>query len=179
MVNRANYRKSGRSFLPAAILFIAAAIIAGMVFFYWHTAALEDQKAQSEAVENQLKSSIAELKTQLDDLKAGKQPDTGMDAPIQLKPKPGWEAYFPKPDTTTLLGESTGKVRGLLGEPPFLVRSTAANPELSREIWVYIPYDEDPTGLYIYFKGSRVVKSRLDEFAGFTDFYLLEDPVFK
>lgn len=94
---------------------------------------------------------------------------------ISRKPKPGWERYFPSPTKTTLTGRLVNEVKTLLGEPPVLVRSIAANPEYSREVWIYLPYEDDPTGLYIYFKGGRVVKTRLDEFNGLEGSAIFED----
>jgi len=41
-----------------------------------------------------------------------------------------------------------------------------------------MPGEEDPTGLYIYFKGDRVFRSRLDEFNGLFNSGLLDDEDF-
>lgn len=85
---------------------------------------------------------------------------------VSHKPRAGWEKYFPGQGTTTLVNETVEQVAELLGQPPFLVRSTAFSPEHSREVWIFLPYEGDPTGLYLYFKGGRFHKSRLDEFNG-------------
>lgn len=117
-----------------------------------------------------LESANADLQAQIDALQeqTAEEPDENGDdgAEITQAPKPGWEAYFPEPDSTTLMNEEIGEVRRLLGEPPFKLRSIAAEPANNREIWIYIPYAEDLTGLYLYFKGNRVSGSRLDEFNG-------------
>jgi len=84
---------------------------------------------------------------------------------ISFKPKPGWEEYF-KNSSTMLINKSITEIRKILGEPPVLVRSIAVNPENNKEIWIYYPYEYEPSGLYIYFKGNKVVKVRLDEFNG-------------
>lgn len=94
---------------------------------------------------------------------------------ISRKPKQGWEQYFPSQTKTTLTGRLVNELKTLLGEPPVLVRSIAANPEYSREVWVYFPYEDDPTGLYIYFKGGRVTKTKLDEFNGLVGSAIFED----
>ena len=54
----------------------------------------------------------------------------------------------------------------------------AVNPKNNREIWIYHPYDYDPTGLYIYFKGDNVVKTKLDEFNGLVASSIWEDTDF-
>jgi len=97
---------------------------------------------------------------------------------ITFRPKSGWEKYFPAAETTTLAGETVSKVRELLGEPPVLIRSIAANPQFSREIWVYHPYAEDPTGLYLFFKGGKLHSSMLNEFSGLYTSGLLDQEDF-
>lgn len=88
------------------------------------------------------------------------QSDDGGEVSIAKRPKAGWEKYFPTPGTTTLLGEKASEVEELLGVPPVLARQGG------REVWIYSPYDDDPTGIYLYFKAGKVVKGRLDEFNG-------------
>ncbi len=85
---------------------------------------------------------------------------------ISHQPKAGWEQYFPTHDSTTLAGESVQDVEALLGVPPVLIRSIAQNEEFNREIWIFMPYEQDPTGLYLYFKGNQLWRSQLDEFTG-------------
>ncbi len=98
--------------------------------------------------------------------------------PITRKPKQGWETYFPGPETSTIIGKSVAEVEDLLGIPPVRIYHTAASVSFNREIWVFVPYDEDPTGLYLYFKGNQLWASRLDEFTGIYGSGLLEDEDF-
>ncbi len=112
----------------------------------------------------ELKSQAASL--QEENRKLQSQLGTPGEPQVNRFPKTGWEAYFPTAETTTLTGESTTRVRQLLGEPPFLIRSIAANPEFNREIWIFNAYPEDPTGLYLFFKAGKLDSSRLDEFPG-------------
>ena len=88
------------------------------------------------------------------------------DRQISYKPKSGWETYFPNPESNTIIGKTVDEVEELLGIPPFRIYSTAATAPFNREIWVFVPYDEDPTGLYLFFKGNQLWASRLDEFTG-------------
>jgi hypothetical protein len=120
----------------------------------------EELRRQVESLE----AEVAQLQEQLG------EPGQG----ISRQPNEGWEQYFPTPETTTLTGESTQEVSALLGRPPVLIRQIAAVPEASREIWVYLPYAEDPTGLYLFFKANRLTESRLDEFAGLYNSGLLD-----
>ena len=69
-------------------------------------------------------------------------------------------------DTSQYVGKTPDEIKKMLGEPPVLVRVSAAQPAYSREVWVYFPYPEDPTGLYLYFLGNRVVRVYMDEFTG-------------
>lgn len=164
----------------AAVL-ITALIIGGGVF-WWQNSAWTSEVER-------LNNEIVDLRQQLKESQPGDpqdeeevdEPDPAEEQPgditeISQKPKTGWEQYFPSYDETTLEGRSTKEVRDLLGEPPVLVRNVAANPEFTREIWVYRPFDEDPTGLYLYFKSGKLVNSRLDEFSGLEG--LLADELF-
>lgn len=132
-------------------------------------AELEAENAALQAEKEELESRVASLQEEVRQLREGAD---GED--INRQPREGWEQYFPDPETTTLTGESPARVRELLGRPPYLIRSIAAVPEYSREIWIYVPYDEDPTGLYLFFKGNRLTDSRLDEFAGLYNSGLLD-----
>jgi outer membrane murein-binding lipoprotein Lpp len=115
----------------------------------------EALRTENEALEQR----VATLEEEISELQ-------DQDTEISRKPNEGWEQFFPDAQTTTLTGESTEAVRALLGNPPVLIRQTAVVPEASREIWVYMPLDEDPTGLYLFFKGNQLDSSRQDEFNG-------------
>jgi hypothetical protein len=119
-------------------------------------ATLRREKQELEQRVATLEGEVTALQARLDEQSAG----------ITPQPKEGWEQYFPQPETTTLTGESTQAVEALLGRPPVLIRQVASVPTASREIWVYMPFEEDPTGLYLFFKGDRLDSSRLDEFSG-------------
>jgi regulator of replication initiation timing len=133
-------------------------------------AELEEQVAALQQENTALQDENATLKEENEALREARE--------IQRQPKDGWEQYFPDADTTTLQGESIDDVRQLLGEPPYLARSTAANPQNNREVWVYTPFEDDPTGLYLFFKGNRLDSSRQDEFPGLRQAYFWEDEDF-
>ncbi len=96
---------------------------------------------------------------------------------IRREPKPGWDEYFENGEST-LEGEPIEDVRQIMGEPPFKIRSTATNPDQNREIWIFIPYEGDPSGLYLYFKSNHLWSSRLDEFNGLYGSGLLQEEEF-
>ncbi len=94
------------------------------------------------------------------------------------QPRPGWEQYFPDHDTTTIAGKSAEEVGHLLGSPPYKIRSLAANPVFNREIWIFMAGEEDPTALYLFFKGNQLWRSQLDEFNGLYGSGLLDHEEF-
>ncbi len=160
-----------RSILASVL--ITAFIVGGGV--YWWQSTLWTNEV------DRLNNEIVELRQQVEEGQAvdpqdgdedAEEPEPEPEEPptevteISQKPKAGWEEYFPSFDETTLEGRTTEEIRTLLGEPPVLVRNVAVNPEFTREIWVFRPYDEDPTGLYLYFKTGKLMNSRLDEFSG-------------
>lgn len=84
--------------------------------------------------------------------------------PESAKPKDGWEGL-------SLDGMTRDELLEALGCPLHSMRLGAVgNPSYVRELWVYHPYDEDPTGLYIWMQGGVFHASRLDEFTGFWGF---------
>lgn len=117
-----------------------------------------------------LQGQITALESEVTALRQGQE--------ISRMPKDGWEQYFPEGAETTLKGESTARVSELLGEPPFLIRSIAVNQEFSREIWIFSPFDQDPTGLYLFFKAGKLDSAELNEFNGLQASNLLERPGF-
>lgn len=155
---------------------ITTLVVGGVVFLLraQRIAALEQQVEALESANAALEEQISSLQEQLGADDGG----NGTETEISRAPSPGWEAYFPTAETTTLLGEPVDRIRDLLGEPPVLLRSIAVDPAFNREIWIYMPAEEDPTGLYIFFKGNRVSSSRLDEFPGLYNSGLLDDAGF-
>ncbi len=87
-----------------------------------------------------------------------------------IRPKPGWE-------DVSLENKHRDELIQILGYPANLVRMAAVDPANNRELWVYHPYEQDPTGLYIYLKGDVFYYSKLDEFMGFYCYDML-DPDF-
>lgn len=154
---------------------ITALVVGAGTYLLRQIARLEQDVTALESANEALQEQVETLQEQIGTL-PGENGNSGTDIP--RAPRKGWEAYFPEPESTTLEGEPVERVRSLLGEPPVLIRSIAANPIYNREIWIYMPYEEDPTGLYIYFKGNQVIGSRLDEFNGVYNSGLLDDKDF-
>lgn len=166
--------------LVIAITALITALVAGGLV-YWLTGNREavgnGEKAELEEQVAALQQENAALQEENSTLKEENEALTES-REIHRQPKAGWEQYFPDAETTTLEGKSTEEVRQLLGEPPFLVRSTAVNPQNNREVWIYTPFDQDPTGLYLFFKGGQLASSRLDEFPGLQQSFIWEDEDF-
>jgi hypothetical protein len=165
---------------------VVAALLLGSIFYLAGRAQGRRQATGLQGQVDTLRQENRELKEQNEDLAAQVaslqeenrqlqvQPETSAEPQINRFPKTGWEAYFPTAETTTLAGQTTGRVRELLGEPPFLIRGIAANPEFNREIWIFNAAPEDPTGLYLFFKANKLNSSRLDEFQGLYNSGLLD-----
>ena len=88
--------------------------------------------------------------------------------PTDMKPNPGWE-------DVDMEGLTREELVDVLGCPPHVIRMTsvvsAAN---NKELWVYHPYDEDPTGLYVWLKGDVYHDYTLDEFNGFWCYQMMD-----
>lgn len=65
-----------------------------------------------------------------------------------------------------LLGRSMMEIDSVLGESPIMVRQSVSEAPIRKEIRVYLPYQEDTTGLYIYFENESVIQFKMDEFNG-------------
>ncbi len=87
-----------------------------------------------------------------------------------IRPNPGWE-------NVQLENKHRDELIEILGCPANLIRMAAMDPANNKELWVYHPYEQDPTGLYIYLKGDVFYYSKLDEFTGFYCYDML-DPDF-
>ncbi len=140
---------------------------------------LEEDVQALQGENQELREQVLALEEELESLEEeiGEGEDL-VEGEVRRKPKPGWQEYFPEAETTTLLGESIVEVRQLLGEPAFKIRSIAVNPAANREIWIFTPFEEDPTGLYLFFKGNQLWRSRMDEFMGLYGSELLQDEDF-
>lgn len=147
----------------AATYFVCVQLITGL---QQQVETLERTNAKLQSANEELREQVAALQEQAANGPGEEEKDDVLGLVISRTPRPGWQTYFPDAETTTLLNEPVDRVRNLLGEPPFLIRSIAANPEFNREIWVYMAGEESPTGLYLFFKANRLVQSRLDEFNG-------------
>jgi FtsZ-binding cell division protein ZapB len=135
---------------------------------------LQEEKTALEQRQTELENQVAALEEENQTLKE----QAGAPSEVSRQLPSGWEQYFPTFDTTTLTGEPVSRIQALFGEPPFLIRSIAANPAASREIRIYLPGGEDPTGVYLFFKGGRLHSSRIDEFNGLYGSGLLDDEDF-
>ncbi|UMZ74060.1 hypothetical protein [Natranaerofaba carboxydovora] len=167
---------------------VTAIIVGGVLYFAWGAGQMAEdipQKEEDYMDEDHVDQEISKLEEDVSNLEEENQnlqaeitrleeekEETTDPTQISHRPNPGWDEYFPDYETTTLEGESISTVRGILGEPPFLVRSIAVEEENNREVWVYLPHEEDPTGLYLFFKGNRLDSSRLDEFPGLPASYI-------
>ena len=172
--------------MPVVITALITALVVGAAFFFLggrapqvngeraelerQVSALEEENAALEEEKTALEAEVSELREENQALQG--------QAEIRREPKEGWEQYFPDAETTTLEGESVERVRQLLGEPPYLVRSIAVEPRFNREVWVFTPYRDDPTGLYLFFKGNQLDKARKDEFPGLRNSFIWEDEDF-
>lgn len=159
--------------LPVIIFFLLSVILMGAGCANGYQARiteLQQEVADLQADKETLQGQVDALENDLAELRQAQE--------ISLKPKDGWEQHFPEGAETTLKGENTARVRELLGEPPFLIRSIAASPEFSREIWVFVPHDEDLTGLYLFFKGGKLDSAELNEFNGLQGSDLINRPGF-
>jgi hypothetical protein len=73
-----------------------------------------------------------------------------------------------------LLNVDINEVDRILGAAPVVMKQSREGAPVRREVRVYMPYDEDPTGLYIYFLNDKVESFRMDEFNGITNSSILE-----
>jgi TolA-binding protein len=181
--------------LPVLLSVLITAVVAGGSVYLWQhlaqtekappgdiEAQLEELEAEADLLREQnelLQEETAALEEERDSLQ--RQLEEAKEAAaveIRRQPKEGWEQYFPDPEETTLKGESIENVRELLGEPPFKIRSIAENEAHNHEIWIFQPFEEDTSGLYLFFKGNKLWRSMIDEFNGLFGSQLLEDEEF-
>jgi len=171
------------AYLVIISVILTAAVVWGLMGFFGPSndtaariAELEGDVQALNSENERLNELITERDEEIQDLQDELAELRGRE--IRFQPKPGWETYFPTHDTNTITGQTVAAVEALLGIPPVRIRSTAATTPFNREIWVFMPYLEDPTGLYLFFKGDQLWRSRLDEFTGIYGSGLLENEEF-
>jgi hypothetical protein len=73
-----------------------------------------------------------------------------------------------------LIGVDITEIDNVLGSAPAVVKLSREGAPVRREVRVYMPYDKDPTGLYIYFLNEKVQHFRMDEFNGITNSSIMD-----
>lgn len=63
-------------------------------------------------------------------------------------------------------GISTDELTRVLGEAPVVVRQAVPGAPVRREVRVYLPYEQDSTGLYIFIRNEEVEFFTMDTFLG-------------
>lgn len=96
---------------------------------------------------------------------AGNSSDTAEISMFTMQIAP-YNAFLDANGYLSLAGVSLDRIQTELGDAPVVVRMARPGAPLRREVRVYFPYDEDPTGLYIFIRNESVVSFRLDEFSG-------------
>lgn len=74
-----------------------------------------------------------------------------------------------------LNGVQDSKLDEILGQAPILVRQAVEGAPLRREVRVYLPYEEDSTGLYIFIRNNIVESFHMDTFLGLANSSLIQD----
>jgi hypothetical protein len=87
---------------------------------------------------------------------------------------PPYDQFLNEEGYLDLLGRTLDEIDQVLGSSPILVRQSIQGAPIRKEIRVYLPYEEDSTGLYLYFENERVVAFKLDEFNGIIHSGLLD-----
>lgn len=84
--------------------------------------------------------------------------------------------YFTDSDGyLSLEGVTDTRLDEVLGKAPIVVRQAVDGAPLRREVRVYLPYEEDSTGLYIFIRNNRVERFRLDTFLGLANSSIIQD----
>lgn len=64
------------------------------------------------------------------------------------------------------IGVSLDRIQQVLGDAPIVVRQSIPGAPVRKEVRVYMPYQEDLTGLYLFIENEVVQDFRMDEFNG-------------
>lgn len=88
------------------------------------------------------------------------------DTPKYRLEVPPYSTFLNEEGYLDLLGRSMAEIDEVLGESPIVARQSIRGAPIRKEIRVYLPYEEDSTGLYIFFENERVIEFKMDEFNG-------------
>ncbi len=65
-----------------------------------------------------------------------------------------------------LNGRTMNEIDEALGDAPIVVKQSIKGAPIRKEIRIYMPYQDDSTGLYIFFENEMVIEFKMDEFNG-------------
>jgi len=163
--------QGSKSIWTTFTVIIVTAVIAGGAVSLLQKSALSEQISELKYSKSSNHAQIESLQEQITQLQKDKDKiaaQMSTEITPSKNPKAGWEKYFPGPQETTLTNKTLTDVQALLGVPQILIR------QINKELWIFQPYNDDSTGLYLYFKNSKLLKSKLDEFTGL-DISLMDD----
>ena len=114
-----------------------------------------------ESLESTMPKDTLQIDTQLtmDQVSKGWQPRYRLDLPP-------YNTFVDQEGFLDFSNVSATKIQSVLGDAPVIIRIARPGATLRREIRVYFPYEEDPTGLFLFLRNETVVSFRLDEFNG-------------
>lgn len=71
-------------------------------------------------------------------------------------------------------GRTLEEIQRILGDAPIIVKQSVPGAPIRKEVRVYLPYNEDPTGLYLFIQNEIVQDFKLDEFNGIQNSSIME-----
>lgn len=106
----------------------------------------------------------------------GSEPDDAEFSPVgryRLDVAP-YNQFADKDGYVNFIGVGLDRIQQVLGEAPIIVRQSVAGAPVRKEVRVYLPYQEDATGLYLFIQNEVVQDFRMDEFNGIQNSSILD-----
>jgi len=75
----------------------------------------------------------------------------------------------------SLEGVTSDELTRVLGEAPVLVRQAVPGAPVRREVRVYLPYEQDSTGLFVFIRNEKVEFFTMDTFLGLANSSIINE----
>lgn len=85
-----------------------------------------------------------------------------------------YNQFADKDGYVNFIGVELERIQQVLGDAPIVVRQSVPGAPVRKEVRVYMPYQEDATGLYLFIQNEVVQDFRMDEFNGIRNSSILD-----
>lgn len=130
-----------------------------------------DDTVSNPQTDDRISSAQQKLRDQLEQSSDDDQPQSPSTYRLDVAP---YNYFADRDGFVSFQGRTLEEIQHILGEAPIVVKQSVPGAPIRKEVRVYLPYKEDPTGLYLFIQNEVVLDFKLDEFNGIQNSSVLE-----